>query len=108
MTEHNLLYDFVLIHLGLVGELTGALIVLGMAIIICGVMISVFDGISLEDALYLAIITALTVGFGDVLPKSRASRVVSVILAAIGVVLVGLVVGITAQSLDMALEQQGR
>jgi voltage-gated potassium channel len=55
----------------------------------------------------LAFITALTVGFGDVAPRSRGARVVSVILAFLGLILVGILVAVSVHALDIALKSGG-
>jgi voltage-gated potassium channel len=95
---------FVLAHIDLVMELAGALALLAAIIVACGVAMARADKTSVEDGIYLAFITAFTVGFGDITPKSRTTRIVSVILAFIGLLLVGIVVAVAVHALDIALE----
>ena len=99
-----MIHTFLLAHFELVMELSGALAVLAVIIVACGVAMARADGMSVEDGIYLAFITAFTVGFGDITPKSRATRIVSVILAFIGLVLVGIVVAVAVHALDAAIE----
>ena len=80
-------------HLGLLYELSGALAAIGLVIVVAGVLVSRFDKLPLGDAIYFAFITAFTVGFGDVAPKSHAARVVAVALSFMGLILVGLEAG---------------
>jgi hypothetical protein len=62
--------DFVTAHLFLLSELSGLLVI--VAVVIAAVAIARFDRISLEEAMYLTLITAFTVGFGDV--RAQISR----------------------------------
>ena len=99
-----MIHTFLLAHFDLVMELSGALAALALVIVACGVVMARADGLSLEEGVYLAFITAFTVGFGDITPKSRTTRVVSVVLAFIGLVLVGIVVAVAVHALDVAIE----
>lgn len=91
-------------HVGLLGELAGVLAFITVVIVVSGVMIARFDRVSLEEAIYFAFITAFTVGFGDVAPRSRGARVVSVLLAFMGLILVGVFVAVAVHALDIALK----
>ena len=102
-----MLYAFAAAHLGLLYELGGVFLVFFAAICVGGVLISRFDGVSLEDAIYFAFITAFTVGFGDLAPKSRGARIVAVLLSLLGVLLVGIAVAISVNALDIALAARG-
>lgn len=95
--------EFLVAHLGLLYELSGVILILVAAIGCAGVLISRFDRMPLEDAIYFAFITAMTVGFGDVTPRSRGARVITVVLALLGLVLVGIVVAVAVHALDIAL-----
>ena len=84
-----MVYEFVTAHIGLLAELAGLLAIITVVIVATGVLISRFDRVPLEDAMYLAFITAFTVGFGDISPRSRGARVVCVALAFLGLILLG-------------------
>jgi len=99
-----MLRNFIAIHFGLLGDLAGVLGAIGAVIVFAGVLIARFDRVPLEDAIYFAFITAFTVGFGDVAPKSRGARIVSVVLAFVGLILVGIFVGVAVHALDAALK----
>ena len=99
--------EFLAAHLGLLYELGGVIVILVAVIGVAGVLISRFDRISLEDAIYFAFITAFTVGFGDVAPRSRGARVVTVLLALFGLILVGVVVAVAVHALDIVLTARG-
>jgi voltage-gated potassium channel len=95
--------DFFTAHLGLLYELSGVLLILALIIFLSGILLVRFDKMSLEDAIYFAFITAFTVGFGDVTPKSRGARLVTVFLALFGLIFVGIVVAVAVHALDLAL-----
>ena len=99
--------EFLAAHVGLLYELSGVFGILVAVIVLAGVLISRFDRIPLEDAIYFAFITAFTVGFGDVAPRSRGARVVTVILAFLGVLLVGVAVSVAVHALNIVLAAGG-
>lgn len=95
--------EFIAAHLGLLYELSGVILLLVAVIAFSGALISRFDRIPLEDAIYFAFITAFTVGFGDLAPRSRGARVVAVILALFGLILVGIFVAVAVHALGIVL-----
>ena len=75
-------------------------------VIIAAVVIARFDRIAFEEALYMAFITAFTVGFGDLTPRSRGARVVCIVLAFLGLILVGILVAVAGHALDIVLKSR--
>jgi len=98
--------DFVAAHLGLMGELSGLLVIVAVVIVVAAVVIARSDRVPLEEAMYLAFITAFTVGFGDITPRSRGARIVCVILAFLGLILVGILVAVAVHALDIVLRSR--
>ena len=96
--------EFLTVHVGLMAEFADLLGAIAVVIVVAGVAIARFDGVPLENAIYFAFITAFTVGFGDVTPRSRGARVVSVILAFVGLILVGILVAVAVHALEAALK----
>ena len=96
--------DFIHAHWQLMAELAGLFLILGVVVVLAGVLIARFDTISIVDEFYFAFITALTVGFGDLVPKTGATKVIAVILAILGLIVLGIVVAVSVHALDMALE----
>ena len=99
--------EFVTAHAGLLGELAGVLLIFACVVVVAGALIAYFDRAPLEDAIYFAFITAFTVGFGDIAPRSRGARAVSVILAFLGLILVGVLVAVAVHALDIVLKSGG-
>jgi len=95
---------FLFHHFSLMGELSAVLVGLILLVGLAGLAIAKFDRIPLEDAVYFAFITAFTVGFGDVTPRSRAAKIITVVTALLGMILMGVMVAIAVHALDAALE----
>lgn len=95
--------DFLQHHWLLLAEFGEVLLVLAIIIVVAGILIARFDGISNEDGIYFAFVTALTIGFGDLVPRSRGARIVSILLAVIGLIMIGIVVAVSVHALDLAL-----
>jgi len=96
-------FEFVTNHLSLMYELTGVFAFFFVLMVIGAVLLMRFEHVGFEEALYFAVVTALTVGFGDVTPHSRGGRLVTIVLAFLGLVLVGIFVAIAGQALELAM-----
>jgi len=57
------------------------------------------------DSFYWSLITATTVGYGDIRPLHKISKFLSIIIALIGLMLTGLIVTLTIQSAAVAFKQ---
>lgn len=66
--------------------------------------------VTLSDGLWLAFTTAATVGYGDIIPSTHASRVFSVLVVLLGLAVLSLVTASVAAMLveveDRAIEQE--
>jgi len=62
-------------------------------------LISIAEGMDYWNALYLTLITGLTVGYGDLAPTTVMGRIVSVIIGLIGLLSFGLVVAVANRAL---------
>jgi len=98
-----MIFEFITRHLALMYELAGLFAGLGIVIFVGAVLLARLEDVSLEDAIYFAMVTALTVGFGDIAPRTRGGRVVTILLAFLGVVVLGIFVAIAGQALEQAV-----
>lgn len=57
------------------------------------------------DGLYWSLITATTVGYGDIRPLKKCSKALSVLIAIIGMMFTGLIIAITLQASKTSIEQ---
>lgn len=85
----------------------GILLPLTAIVAIIGLLQGRIDKRPWPDALYMAFITALTVGYGDMTPRKPASKFLSIVLALLGMVVVGIVVAAATSASVMALERSG-
>ena len=84
----------------------GVLIALLFLVMIGCVLLMKAEGFSFGAAVYVTAITALTVGYGDITPKTAAGQVVSVAIGFIGVLFNGLIVAIATRALARAAEDE--
>lgn len=81
------------------------LFMLGLLVIALGLLVARIEQWSRFDAIYWALITALTVGYGDIRPTKKSSRVLSTIIAIVGIMFTGIIVAITVKATSGAFEQ---
>ena len=70
-----------------------------------GITVGAVENIPLADAVYFAFITALTVGYGDLVPHTGMGRLISVLLGFVGIIFTGLVVGGATHAVREAWEE---
>jgi voltage-gated potassium channel len=56
-------------------------------------------------ALYWSFITALTIGYGDIRPDKKSTRILSVIIGMLGIMFTGIIVAITVAATSAALKE---
>jgi voltage-gated potassium channel len=54
------------------------------------------------DGFYWSFITATTVGYGDLRPTKRSSRIIAIVIALVGFLLTGILVAIAVHSATLA------
>jgi voltage-gated potassium channel len=60
----------------------------------------IFDGLGLCEAMYLTLITFLTIGYGDLAPASGIARFSCIIVGFSGFIFMGIVVGATIKTFE--------
>jgi len=75
-----------------------------LLIILLGQRIGRREGWSRFDSFYYSMITATTVGYGDFRPVRRASRLMAIVIALLGLLLTGLLVSIGVQAASVAFK----
>ena len=58
-----------------------------------------------SDSIYWAFITATTVGYGDIRPKHRVCRILSIVIALIGVTFTGIIVALAINSAALSFKE---
>lgn len=74
------------------------ILLMSFFIIVLGLIVGRIESWTRFDSLYWAFITALTIGYGDMKPVQKSSRVISVLLGTVGVMLTGILVAITVEA----------
>jgi hypothetical protein len=86
-------------------ELTSPILAfLALVIIIVGLFVGRREGWPWLDAIYWAFITATTVGYGDLRPTKRISRLLAVLTGFLGLMLSGIIVAVAIEATTKALE----
>ncbi len=84
----------------------GVVLWLQGAVAFGGIAIAYLDGKPIADSLYLAFITALTIGYGDMSPETALAKVIAIVIGFLGIVFTGIVVAASLRALEMTIAEQ--
>jgi hypothetical protein len=73
--------------------------VLLVAIVGLGVIAGLREGWSVQESIYFAFVSALTIGYGDLAPKTLLARVLAVFIGLCGVLLTSLIAAVAVRAL---------
>jgi len=76
-------------------------VLLGL-IIALGVIVGLVEGWSVHESIYFAFVSGLTIGYGDLAPKSLLARVLAILIGVCGVLVTALVAAIAVKALTAA------
>lgn len=79
------------------------LLSLAVVVTVLGQIVGKKEGWSPFDGLYWSFITATTVGYRDLRPTKRSSRIFSIVIALLGFILTGILVAVAVHSATLAL-----
>lgn len=65
-----------------------------------GIVVGLLEGWSLHDSIYFSFVTGLTIGYGDLAPKSLLTRSLAIGIGLCGVLMTALVAAIAVKALD--------
>jgi Ion channel len=64
-----------------------------------GLVVGVIEGWSMHESIYFAFVSGLTIGYGDLAPKSLLTRALAILIGVCGVLLTALVAAIAVKAL---------
>ena len=76
-----------------------------LAIIALGLVVGKKESWSRFDSLYWAFVTATTVGYGDIRPLRPLSRILSVLIAFLGLIFTGIMVALAINAATVSFNQ---
>lgn len=76
-----------------------------LAIVALGLVVGKKECWSKLDSLYWAFITATTVGYGDIRPLRRSSKLLAVVIALVGLIFTGILVALAIHAATTAFSQ---
>lgn len=79
-----------------------------MLIVLLGLFVGLRESWGRFDSMYWAFITATTVGYGDIRPTRPISKVLSVLIAFVGITFTGILVALAIYAATEALGDQER
>jgi hypothetical protein len=86
-----------------VWPIRSALLVL---IIGLGVFVGLREGWSLQESIYFAFVSGLTIGYGDFSPKLLLTRALAVVIGICGVLVTALLAAVAVKALDSATDDR--
>ena len=93
------------------GLLAGLLVVWPVLSLLLGLIVGLgvlagrIEGWSLDESVYFAFVSGLTIGYGDLAPKSLLTRVLAIAIGVCGVLVTALVAAIAVKALPAATDR---
>ena len=87
--------------LGVVWPILSVLLILMAGI---GMVIGMYEGWSVTESIYFAYVTGLTIGYGDLAPKTFLGRTLAIGIGFCGVLFTALLAGVAVKALTEAQE----
>lgn len=79
------------------------LLAFGLVIVLCGQIVGRKEGWSPFDSFYWSFVTATTVGYGDLHPKRRISKLIALFIALLGMSCTGILIAVGVHAVTLAL-----
>jgi hypothetical protein len=82
--------------------------VLLLLIVLLGLVVGILEGWSIHESIYFAFVSGLTIGYGDLAPKSLLTRALAIAIGVCGVLVTALVAAIAVKALTAATDDGER
>jgi Na+-translocating ferredoxin:NAD+ oxidoreductase RnfE subunit len=104
MDSRKMRRDFaagLLVGLRIVWPVLSALLVLMVGL---GVVIGRIEGWSVQESIYFAFVSGLTIGYGDLAPKTLLTRMLAILIGVCGVLFTALLAAVAVKALTLVRE----
>lgn len=98
-------FYFLQVFLWSIYLLAPLLMFLALFVIVLGLVVCKLERWNKFDAIYWAFITASTVGYGDIRPLRKPSKMLSIFIAVLGMVCTGIIIAASVNAASLALER---
>jgi hypothetical protein len=78
-------------------------VLLGL-IIALGLVVGLLEGWSIQESIYFAFVSGLTIGYGDLAPTSLFTRALAILIGVCGVLMTALLAAIAVKALTAATD----
>ncbi len=82
-------------------------VLLGL-IVALGLVVGLLEGWSIQESIYFAFVSGLTIGYGDLAPKLLLTRMLAIVIGACGVLWTALLAAIAVKALTAATDDGER
>ena len=72
-----------------------------------GLVVGLLERWSVHESIYFAFVSGLTIGYGDLAPKSLLTRALAILIGVCGVLLTALVAAVAVKALTVATTDDG-
>ncbi len=80
------------------------LLTLATGVILLGQLVGKMEGWSRFDSFYWSFITATTVGYGDLHPVKKGSKITALLIATLGLLLTGILIALAVRAATLAMQ----
>jgi len=104
MDSRKMRRDFaagLLVGLRIVWPVLSTLLVLMVGL---GVVIGRIEGWSVQESIYFAFVSGLTIGYGDLAPKTLLTRMLAILIGVCGVLFTALLAAVAVKALTLVRE----
>ncbi|WP_029972159.1 potassium channel family protein [Paraburkholderia graminis] len=70
-----------------------------------GIVVGLREGWSVQESIYFSFVTGLTIGYGDLAPKTLLARVLAILIGVCGIILTALVAAVAVKAISSASDE---
>ena len=79
-----------------------------VTIVALGLVIGLIEGWSVQESIYFAFVSGLTIGYGDLAPKTIVTRALAILIGICGILLTALLAAIAVKALTTSRIRDGK